>query len=122
MTNLNLTIQPPDKLSDLIELAISDACKLDHNAYMPNFNTWHLPGPNKEKCMVCLAGAVIAGTLGCSTETWITGIYIPSSNRADPESLTTTITGKALRADRTGDRREAARVIRSSNCSTRPSI
>ena len=86
---MNLTTPPPAKLSDLIELAIADARKLDHARYTPVWLTWHRPRPLDGKCMVCLAGAVIAGTLGCSTET---SIDIATSDSADPKS--TTITDK----------------------------
>ena len=84
---MNLTTPPPAKLSELIELAIADARRLDHARYTPVWMTWHRPRPFDGKCMVCLAGAVIAGTLGCSTET---SIDIATSDSADPESTTIT--------------------------------
>ena len=64
--------EPPERLSDLIELAIEDARKLDRNLYQPNYLRWHL-GADREQdaivpvrpvCMICLAGAVMANTLG----------------------------------------------------------
>ena len=64
---MNLTTPPPAKLSDLIELAIADTRKLDRHDYTPTWMTWHRPNPADDKCMICLAGAVIAGTLGCAT-------------------------------------------------------
>ena len=57
----------PTVLSDLIALAISDARKLDREVYVPDFTEWHSPitDPEEEgECAICLAGAVIAGTLG----------------------------------------------------------
>lgn len=52
----------PDKPSDLIELALSDLEKVEKNPrYEINMSTWHTP--DRGKCSVCLAGAVIAGTL-----------------------------------------------------------
>lgn len=89
---MNLTTPPPERLSDLIELAIADARRLDHARYTPMWTSWHRPRPLDGKCMVCLAGAVIAGTLGCETET---NIDIATSDFAEPES--TTITDKRWR-------------------------
>ena len=54
----------PRKLSRVIELAIADARKLDRRRYRPWWTRWHEPAASGE-CTICLAGAVIAGTLGC---------------------------------------------------------
>ena len=53
----------PDKPSDLIRLGLKDleACERSRN-YFVNMNTWH--EPLFGKCAVCLAGAVMAKTLG----------------------------------------------------------
>ena len=59
---------PPKKLSDLIGLAVSDARALDRKTYIPDCWRWHTPGRNN-KCRVCLAGAVIAGTLRVKPKT-----------------------------------------------------
>ena len=53
----------PDKPSELIELALADLEKVEklpevYDVYMPR---WHRPSAGK--CMVCLAGAVLAQTL-----------------------------------------------------------
>ena len=51
--------------SELIRLAVSDARRIDRGVYVANWVPWHTPtfgGP--EKCGVCLAGMVIAGTCG----------------------------------------------------------
>ena len=56
----------PTKLSALIELAISDAHKLDREIYYPSFAMWHSSHDSYENgasCAICLAGAVIAGSL-----------------------------------------------------------
>ena len=64
------TISPPEKLSDLILLAIKDARSLDRSIYLPDYRTWHQSIPTTPLgqpvvyCYVCLAGAVIAQTLG----------------------------------------------------------
>jgi hypothetical protein len=94
---MKLTTPPPAKLSDLLELAIRDARRLDHALYKPMWMTWHQPQPpnsdgRTRKCMVCLAGAVIAGTLACSPQAIID---ISTHENAEPES--TTITDKAWR-------------------------
>ena len=70
---MQLTKSPPRLLSDLIELAIDDARKLDRKRYKPTFETWHEPQWHlKDKtCLVCLAGAVIASTLECATTTQV---------------------------------------------------
>ena len=114
---MNLTTPPPAKLSDLLNLAITDARKLDHARYTPMWMTWHRPRPLDGKCMVCLAGAVIAGTLGCSTGT---SIDIATSDSADPES--TTITDErwrralwALDSAREGDWLDAFRALHGSH-------
>ncbi len=80
---MNLTTPPPGKLSDLIELAIADARKLDRSRYTPRWRTWHTPEPADSKCMVCLAGAIIAGTLGCSANVTIN---LSTEERGDPSS------------------------------------
>lgn len=89
---MNLTTPPPKKLSDLIDLAIADARKLDQNRYAPTWCKWHQPDPGDGKCMVCLAGAVIASTLGCALQTHID---IATSDTAEPGS--TIITDKRWR-------------------------
>ena len=66
MTTGTATIELPRKLSDLLELAICDGrSKLDRSVYLPDYLRWHDPGqyPENRQCKVCLAGAVIAGTL-----------------------------------------------------------
>ncbi len=89
---MNFTTPPPERLSDLIDLAIADARKLDRDRYTPTAITWHRPDPLENKCMVCLAGSVIAGTLGCEIEA---SIEIVTSDNDEPQS--TTITDKRWR-------------------------
>ena len=52
----------PNTLSALIKVAVHDSRKLDRDQYEPNFYYFHLK-PKRRKCMICDAGAVIAGTL-----------------------------------------------------------
>ena len=55
----------PDKLSELIELAIHDLQAVEKDRrYVVNMCYWHMPMDGV--CEVCLAGAVMAGTLGVS--------------------------------------------------------
>ena len=69
-------IAVPEKLSDLIRLAIADGRKLHQersNDYYPNYGRYHsYPTHNNyggdqegpfDVCHICLAGAVMAGTL-----------------------------------------------------------
>ncbi len=67
---MNLTTPPPGKLSELIDLAIADARRIDRGDYLPLASAWHDPVPG-HRCMICLAGAVIAGTLGCPKDTQV---------------------------------------------------
>lgn len=67
------TVRLPDKLSDLIDLAVRDARGLDRERYGVDYSCWHVGDPesvemavraDRHRCVVCDAGAVIAGTLG----------------------------------------------------------
>jgi hypothetical protein len=50
----------PDKLSDLIQMALGDLMKVEQNGnYEIDMNSWHMPRPNN-LCRVCMAGAVLA--------------------------------------------------------------
>ena len=54
----------PEKLSDCIILALADLEKVEaSDQYVVNMHEWHRPGDDN-RCVVCLAGAVIAETLG----------------------------------------------------------
>jgi hypothetical protein len=59
--------QLPDKLSDLIEVALADLEKVEKDPiYKVDMHKWHDPMPDAEGqpvCLVCLAGAVMAKTL-----------------------------------------------------------
>jgi hypothetical protein len=60
---------PPEKLSDLIELALGDLEKVEKDErYRVDMDEWHSPNP--EACHVCFAGAVIVGTLGVAPNLW----------------------------------------------------
>ena len=74
-------ILPPEKLSDLIRLAVKDARRLNPDRYWPNASIYHQrlvytrwdpdvygPPPLPNACHVCVAGAVIAGTLKVSSD------------------------------------------------------
>ena len=61
--------RPPEKLSDLIWLAIGDARALDRDQYVPDYSAWHQLTHNN-LCRICLAGAVMARTVRlCISET-----------------------------------------------------
>ena len=74
--NTNPSPTPPDTLSKLIRLAIKDARRLNKDTYWPNYTQYHTPHsecsyyPDEQTaelptttCHICVAGAVIAGTL-----------------------------------------------------------
>ena len=49
-------------MADFLSAAIADARGLDRNRYLPCSEEWHAGLPDQQ-CLVCLAGAFIAGTL-----------------------------------------------------------
>ena len=59
----------PNKLSELIMVAVEDARKLDRKTYWPHFASYHVAHPKHGGCAVCDAGAVMAGTLGLDPTT-----------------------------------------------------
>lgn len=57
----------PSKASELIRLALSDLRKVEaaDNVYVVDMGQWHEPGGvGDSRCAVCLAGAVVAQSLG----------------------------------------------------------
>ena len=72
-------IAVPEKLSDLIRLAIADGRKLYQERageYLPHADVFHKflydYKQDKEICHICLAGVVMAGTLHTDTrDTWM---------------------------------------------------
>jgi hypothetical protein len=59
--------QLPDKLSALIRVALADLRKVEADSrYVVNMHRWHKPVG--EVCQVCLAGAVMAQSLGIDPE------------------------------------------------------
>ena len=53
----------PQRLSALIELAVRDAQAVEQDPrYTLNMSQWHTPAPGA--CLVCMAGAVMAKTMG----------------------------------------------------------
>ena len=88
---------PPEKLSDLIELAIRDARALNRETYVPNHCVWHSPAPNNQ-CKVCLAGAVIAQTLERRPEAKVTAASAESALNDGSEPVESTAWRNALHA------------------------
>lgn len=62
----------PNKLSDLLELAVRDSlkCEAEPARYRLDMGSWHSPGRDGI-CHVCLAGAVLAQTLGVAADEWV---------------------------------------------------
>lgn len=55
----------PDQPSKLLELALNDLEQVENDPrYDINMGQWH--NPHETACSVCLAGAVMAGTLGAA--------------------------------------------------------
>jgi len=56
----------PNKLSDLLELAVRDVqkCEADKKRFALHMGNWHRPDAGKGVCVVCMAGAVMAQTVG----------------------------------------------------------
>ena len=67
-----MKFQDATKLSDILELAIADLHKIEENEdYDINMGVWHSGGKWGDasglyKCEVCLAGAVMANSLGAT--------------------------------------------------------
>ena len=63
---MSINDELPDQLSGLLLRACNDGANLDREIYLPTYSSWH-DGQGthygKPVCRVCLAGAVIAGTL-----------------------------------------------------------
>ena len=91
---MNMKTPPPGKLSELIELAIADARRIDRRDYTPAAHAWHDPVPG-DPCEICLAGAVIAATLGCPKDTQIE-ISCVASEAPGTATVTDTAWQKAL--------------------------
>ncbi|MCY4499244.1 MAG: hypothetical protein OXC14_18415 [Rhodospirillaceae bacterium] len=67
---MTTTRLPTESLADLIEMAISDGRALDRAKYMPHAGRWHSGTEPlyESRCLVCLAGGVMAGTLDVDRE------------------------------------------------------
>jgi hypothetical protein len=85
----------PSKPSDLIELALADLrkCEAQSDKYKIKMSEWHLPYAFGKKCAVCLAGAVMAQTLGAP-------VAVTAGPRQYPENDPALV---ALNYLRTGD-------------------
>lgn len=64
---------PPTDLPTLVRLACDDYHDLDRDLYEPWYGVWHAPAARADaetdRCEVCLAGAVVAGTLQLAPDT-----------------------------------------------------
>lgn len=73
----------PDKLSDLLELAVNDARAIegttrDGRTYVLEMGVYHWP-THDSRCLVCMAGAVMARTLECPPDE----VSCPSDYQSD---------------------------------------
>lgn len=91
MTTIDQKDTLPNKLSDLILLALKDLtlCEKDPN-YGINMNSWHLSSCGFEAgeyCQVCLAGSIIAKSLNAPIENSYRPTHFPSTIRYKLEAL-----------------------------------
>lgn len=76
----------PDKPSDLITLALADLALAEASPeYKIAMGDWHLPG--RRVCYVCLAGAVMAGTLGAPSDVDLTPFSFNANTRNKLQAL-----------------------------------
>ena len=68
------------KPSELIYCAVRDlrSCEQD-DRYEVAMGNWHSPGPCNEICSVCLAGAVMAKTLGADHDKFLRPSHFPDA-------------------------------------------
>ena len=80
----------PNKLSDLLELAMKDVRAIEEDPrYRLDMSHWHMPSiETPGVCLVCMAGAVMANTLEIS----------PTQNFGEPHILVDYMNGPAIRA------------------------
>ncbi len=92
----------PRKMSALLRLAVKDAQAVEKSKkYVLAMGTWHEPYRNK--CHVCLAGSVMAKSLGCSPDKELRPYDLPARTR---DALL------AVNEMRQGDFAGAARTLR----------
>ena len=70
---MNTNVERPDTLGELLTLALDECDKLDRERYFAVSGVWHEQGHHQgyddKRCCVCLAGGIIAGTLGADPDT-----------------------------------------------------
>jgi hypothetical protein len=95
----------PDLPSDLLTVALVDLAAAEQNPrYRINMGTWHVPEEDG-RCMICLAGATMAGTLGMNPSKELD----PSDAEVLEEGLGDKL--KALDSLRTGELEEAMEIL-----------
>lgn len=78
----------PDKLSDLIRLALCDLKEVERDPrYAVDMAVWHLSHPITGRCAVCLAGSVMAKTLGVPPARGVSPAWFFERVRARLEAL-----------------------------------
>ena len=69
-TTTTTTTTLPEKPSELIRLALKDLATCEASPkYRIHMDAWHQPSEKDEKCLVCLAGAIMAQTLESDPKT-----------------------------------------------------
>ena len=95
----NITL--PKTLNGLLGVAVSDAKSLSRELYIPHFAYWHRPHIG-QRCEVCLAGSLIAGSLECNRNYNVLVHMLDETLKAKVE---------ALNAMRRGDFTNAYRIL-----------
>ena len=89
----------PDKLSDLLELAVNDVEKVRVNPKFKLFmNVWYRPSLDKEICYVCMSGAVMAMSLGACREKELYPDDFPDEIETKLETINCMRSGKYTQA------------------------
>ena len=74
------------KPSELIRHALTDLEKCEREGYWIDMSVWHVGSENEDMCRVCLAGAVMAQTMGGSRKEDINPLLLLDDGRIDEAS------------------------------------
>ena len=91
----NLTL--PDTMHELLAVAITDAKAISRRVYKPHFGYWHCPIDNG-KCLVCLAGSIIARSLNSPAKANIRPSFLSTDVQRKMDALNAMRHGNWLHA------------------------
>ena len=58
---MTIKIQIPEKFSTFLKMAITESESLDRRLFSPSANVWHSYREDLDQCLMCFAGAWVAG-------------------------------------------------------------